>query len=276
MAGHIAQALADHGDHVVGDLGVDGGVNGADELVLLRPPGQRQRPPVDAEQQGGGEPEQRAGQRGLPAQALDEADVLVAVAQGAHDGADLADRVVDGGQRGVQHPAHHVHLVGRPARRAQALARGGDLHAGGEQLLDRQVVQIAGDAGALVEQRGHLLGVLGVGQLEGHGRLPGDELGDLQVLVGEGGGALLAQQEDDADAAAPVQHRGVQGRPEARQRLHQQVGGPPGLVQGGHRQARLLVQGAQGPAPRGEEGADELGGVGAVGDLAGPGVPDAG
>ena len=35
MAGHIAQALSDHGDHVVGDVGVDGGVDGADELVLL-------------------------------------------------------------------------------------------------------------------------------------------------------------------------------------------------------------------------------------------------
>jgi len=53
---------------------------------------------------------------------------------------------------------------------------------------------------------------------------------------------------EEPDAAAPVQHRGVQGRSEARQRLHQQVAGPPGLVQGGHRQARLLVQGAQGPA----------------------------
>jgi len=59
------------------------------------------------------------------------------------------------------------------------------LHAGGEELLDGQVVQIPADPGPLIEQRGHLLGVLGVGQLTGqrHGALV--EAGHLATGIGQ-------------------------------------------------------------------------------------------
>ena len=159
---------------------------------------------------------------------------------------------------------------------AQAIARRRDLHPGGEELLDRQVVQIAPDAGPFIEQGRHLFGVLGVGQLEGHRRLPGHQLGDLQVLLGEGSRPLGAQQQHDPDSAAPVDHRGVQGRSESREFRYEQIVGPPGLGQRIHRHAGLMGQRRQRSALGWKSGPDETGGMSARRDLADPCLADAG
>ena len=58
-----------------------------------------------------------------------------------------------------------------------------------------------------VEQRCHLLGVLGVGQLKGHGGLPRHELGDLQVPRGEGCRPLGPQQQHDRAQRETGDHR---------------------------------------------------------------------
>ena len=45
------------------------------------------------------------------------------------------------------------------------------LHAGGEQLLDREIVQVASDTISLVEQCGHVFSVLSGGELQCQGGL---------------------------------------------------------------------------------------------------------
>ena len=274
MTGHVAQSLTHDGDHVVGNIRCHGGVDRGDEPVLLVAVHLGQTPAVDAQQQRGGVAQGVAGQGGLAPQPLDHPDLLIAIAQGTHDGADLAHGVVHRLQGGAQHGAHRIQVRLRAG--GQPFPGRGDLHPGGEELLDGQVVQIPADPGPLIEQRGHLLGVLGVGQLEGHGGLPRHELGDLQVLGGEGCRAGGAQQQHDPHAPPPVDHGGVEGRPELGQLGDHQVAVAPGVLQGVHDQAGLMGQGGQGPTLGREEGADQLPGVLAVGDLADPALPDAG
>jgi hypothetical protein len=75
--------------------------------------------------------------------------------------------------------------VGGPAgaeRGRQGLQR----HAAGEQALDDVVVQVGGDAFALVEQRGALLVGARPCELERHGGLVGEAGGQVEVLGGEG------------------------------------------------------------------------------------------
>ena len=73
-----------------------------------------------------------------------------------------------------------------------------------------------------------------------------------------------------------MDHGGVEGRPEPGQLGDQEIAVAPGILQGVHDQAGLVVQGGQGSTLGGEEGADQLLGVLAVGDLADPTLPDAG
>ena len=80
----------------------------------------------------------------------------------------------------------------------------------------------------------------------------------------------------DPHAPPPVDHGGVEGRPELGQLGDHQVAVTPGVLQGVHNQAGLMGQGGQRPALGREEGADELLGVLAVGDLADPALADAG
>ena len=274
MTGHVAQSLTYDSDHVVGDVRCDGGIDRGDEPVLLVTVHLGQAPAVDAQQQGRGVTQGVAGQGGLAPQPLDHADLLIAITQGAHDGADLAYGVVHRLQGGAQHGAHRLQV--RLCAGGQPLPGRRDLHAGGKELLNGQVVQVSANPGPLIEQRGHLLGVLGVGQLEGHRGLPRHQLGDLQVLGGEGRRTRGAQQQHDPHAPPPVDHGGVEGRPELGQLGDHQVAVAPGVLQGVHDQAGLMGQGGQGPTLGREEGADQLPGVLAVGDLADPALPDAG
>ena len=86
--------------------------------------------------------------------------------------------------------------------------RGGERlqgQAGGEQALDDVVVQVRGDAVALVEHGGPLLLGAGLGELDGDGGLVGEAGGHVQVLGGE---RRPAAQPRDARA-----HRGCCGEP---------------------------------------------------------------
>ena len=137
-------------------------------------------------------------------------------------------------------------------------------------------MQVPTDPVALAQQQRHLLSVLGVSQLEGHSRLPSDELSDLQVLGGEERGSLLAQEQHDTHTLATVDHRGVERRTEAGQGLDLELGVVPQLVQRRDDESGLVGQGLQGTSLGREVGADEVSAVGAVGDLAHPGLADAG
>src|SRR5690606_5652698 len=77
--------------------------------------------------------------------------------QRVHDRADLRDRLVEPAERLVEQ------LRGLALERVPGA---GDRETGREQVLDRQVVQVARDPRALVEQRGAVLGVAGLGELE--------------------------------------------------------------------------------------------------------------
>ena len=274
MTGHVAQSLAHDGDHVVGDVRWHGGVDRGDEPVLLVAVHLGQAPAVDAQQQRGGVAQGVSGQGCLAPQPLDHPDLLIAVAQGTHDGADLAHGVVHRLQGGAQHGAHSIQV--RMLAGGQPFPSRRDLHAGGEELLDGQVVQIPADPGPLIEQGGHLLSMLGVGQLEGHRGLPRHELGDLQVLGSERRRSRGAQQQHDTHAPPPVDHGGVEGRAELGQLGDQKIAVAPGVLEGVHDQTGLMGQGGQGSTLGWEEGADQLLGVLAVGDLADPALPDAG
>ena len=126
-----------------------------------RPAGPRRAPPsttrrtVEADDERRREAEARPREGRLPPQPLDQAGGGVRVAQVVHDLTDLPHRAVDVVERLVDDRGQlgGVHAAGG------ASADGLQLQARREQLLDGEVVQVARDALALVEQRGDVLGV---------------------------------------------------------------------------------------------------------------------
>ncbi len=87
-------------------------------------------------------------------------------------------------------------------------------HAGGEQPLDGQVVQVAGDTVAVLED-GDLFGVMAaLGQLHRHGGLGGEAPQRFGLLVREDGGAGRADQQEDAAHAVVAADRHRHGRPQ--------------------------------------------------------------
>lgn len=91
------------------------------------------------------------------------------------DRADLSDGLVDGREGGVDEGLDGCG-VGLPL--CNFLLGGVQGHAGREELLDGEVVEVAADAVALVEERGDVLGVAGGGELEGERRLRGKRFGE--------------------------------------------------------------------------------------------------
>ena len=130
-----------------------------------------------------GEAEARPRERRLAPQPLDEAGGGVRVAQVVHDLPDLPHRAVDVVERLVDDRGQlgGVHAAGRPP------SDGLQLQARREQLLDGEVVQVAGDALALVEQRREVLGVPSGGQLGGERGLRGERLRGGEVATARTG-----------------------------------------------------------------------------------------
>ena len=112
-----------------------------------------------------------------------------------HDRADLAHGLVDGCQRVVD---QGLDGLGISLSLGDLLLGGVQGHTGREELLDREVVQIAPDAITLVEQGGHVLGVARGGQLEGQRRLGGQRFGEGKLGGIELGSPDLSQEDEHA------------------------------------------------------------------------------
>ena len=131
-------------------------------------------------------------------QPFDQAGRGVRVAQVVHDLPDLPHRAVDVVERLVEDRGQlgGVHAAGR------ASSDGLQLQARREQLLDGEVVQVAGDALALVEQSREVVGVTSGGQLGGERCLRGERLRGGQVAS-----ARTGVRRPSAAGSAPRQRR---------------------------------------------------------------------
>lgn len=74
-------------------------------------------------------------------------------------------------------------------------------HAGGEEPLDRQIVQLAGDTVAVLEHRYLLRVPAALGELHRHRGLRGEALKRFGLLVGEHRPARLPDRQDDTSYA---------------------------------------------------------------------------
>ena len=154
---------------------------------------------VEADDEGRGEAEARPREGRLPPQPFDEAGGGVRVAQVVHDPTDLPHRAVDVVERLVDDRGQlgGVHAAGR------ASSDGLQLQARREQLLDGEVVQVAGDALALVEQRREVVGVPSGGQLVGERGLRGERRGGGEVATARTGCAPTLRSRMSTPTAPP-------------------------------------------------------------------------
>jgi nucleotide-binding universal stress UspA family protein len=203
VPGDVAQGLAQDRDEVVGDVVGDDGVQRAGE------PGGRGEP--QRRRDVGEHVEHAAAQVGLRA----ARDVLELEDRGA----DLGDGVVEIAD-GPDDPVTR-HRPG-PQDLRDALQR----QARGEEPLDDVVVQVGGDAVAVVEHRGTLLLGAGAGELQGEGGLVGEAGAHVEVVVGERGPVAdpggdqhavdLSRADQRHDQHGVQRELGGHGGPEAR------------------------------------------------------------
>ena len=237
VPGRVRQRLADHGEDLRRDVIGHRAVDRAGDV------------------EDGPEAE-RAGGRG---------DSLAQLAaQGGTDRRpEFEDRPADVADGGVEVVDGRVHAFG--GFRPQRVGHGGlQLHAGCEQPLNDDVVQVAGDALAVLQDDELLAFVLGAGPLEGEGGLPGEARQQGRLLLVVLGPAVVLGDDQHAVQGVGPQQGSRQSRPFGHRsrpvRDGSQVVDQPVPFLG--ERARLL-------AGRRQELAHELGRAGrrAVGDL---------
>ena len=185
-----------------------------------------------------------------------------------NDRADLTHGLVDGGEGRIDE-----RLEGSRVRLARSDLLLGRVqgHAGREELLDGEVVQVAPDAVTLIEQRCHVLRVASGGKLEGERRLGSERLREGELRGVELGGADLAQKDENAGGDPARAQRGVERGTKGCQLRHShRLRARHGVDD----HAGAFVQHAHRTAFGWECEAQQAGGVFAVDDFGGPRVAD--
>ena len=177
----VGEGLPDDGDHVLRE----------------RPPRDEIDRPVEVQQ---------GDRRERPREVVDDVEHAVAErvdvrvgTEGQHRGPDLADRRIDEADR-VQQVVDH---------RADGHRRGGgpQLETGGEQLLDRRVVQIPRDPRPLLEQDAALAVGARLRELDHHGGVTDEGRQEVEVGRVERRRARIPADEHGSDDAIAAAHR---------------------------------------------------------------------